>query len=239
MAGVRSVCIFQAGDDRNWSPILPWEASVQGLLPSGAPAQRWLCKVPGACEGRPAPAPHLRAWVLRLLPVPHLEPGHPRPASRHGPRPPAPQIPGAQSRFLGPPSRAQPPPRPALTLHVVQFGPLLLQFALEALGLALQRRQRLVLMQPVRGHLRAGTRQGRKPTAGMRVSCGRRPGRPQAQLQPQSPPRAPRPPALTRVAANPAAAADPTSPPASPAGTAPPRRPPTLDTQPPRNRTRI
>lgn len=147
--------------------------------------------------------PDIRVPVgLRPLPTPHLAPGRPGAASRPGARPPAPSS-REPSVCPRPASQRAAPARPALTLHVVQLGPLLLQFALEVFGLAFQRRQRLVLVQPVRGHLRAGKRQGGKRRTGMRVSCPRRIQRPRAQLQPPSPRSRPRPPALTPAAASP------------------------------------
>lgn len=123
--------------------ILRREDSGRGRYHQAPPprAGRGLRQVPGASEGRPAP------------PAPH-----PSLPWRAG---------GAASRERRRPCGPQPRPRPALTLHVVQLGPLLLQFALEALGLALQRRQRLVLVQPVGGHLR-GDAAAREASAGRR-----------------------------------------------------------------------
>lgn len=69
------------------------------------------------------------------------------------------------------PGRARSPPAPApLTLHVVQLGPLLLQLALQALGLIFQGCQGLVLTQPLGCHLCKGSRERDEMRAGGRRS---------------------------------------------------------------------
>lgn len=204
-AGRQPVRSSQAGDGGNWSQDpsggrVGGKNSGQGLLPQAPPPRGGTASTSGGwgvCSARCPASP--RASPLRPhgraprgsgpRPAPHLAPGNrgPIPGAGAGlvpspggpaptPSPRQPSSPGGRSGSLRPPPGAQPPPRPALTLHVVQLGPLLLQFALEALCLALQRRQGLVLVQPVGCHLRAGTRRGGKRRAGMRVSGRPRPG---------------------------------------------------------------
>lgn len=184
---MQSVSIFQAGDGENSSQDptrlerLPEAATTRRPRPE-AERPPLSGRVSARCPAPPRAArlgAHSRATggsgpqtTARL--TPWNQGAHPG-ADLAAARGPAPLIllpQGGRSRSLGPPPGAQPPPRPALTLHVVQLGPLLLQFALEALGLSLQRCQRLVLVQPVGCHLRARTRRGGKPRAGWRVSGG-------------------------------------------------------------------
>lgn len=110
---MQSLCIFLAGDDRNRSH----DPSSGCQRPGAATTRRPGPEVGGGsarCPELPRVAQlgsHLRApGGSRPLRKPHLQPGHPRPASRPGPRPPATRSPKpGLASSTRPPARS---PRP-------------------------------------------------------------------------------------------------------------------------------
>lgn len=108
-AGMRSVCIFHAGDDRNWSHD-PSSGGQRPGVPTtrrpGPRGARGLCKVSGASEGPPSsgptprtpgargysprlpgiPGPTARSREPTLLSSARLQRTAPAPARTHAPR---------------------------------------------------------------------------------------------------------------------------------------------------------
>lgn len=158
---MRSVSFAQAGDDGNWSH----DPSSGGQRPGAAPPRRaglrqWAGALRGAGSPRgPAPAPTSAPGGsgcvssgagARAL----SQGGGAGTASSLPPCPrtrPAGLLPTARLPARSPAAARTHTPRPCSLARSSSV-------ALEALGLALERRQRLVLMQPVGCHLRAGTR---------------------------------------------------------------------------------